>query len=114
MIFENFEYKVITNFILTREELDHLIKVSHAHYDSKCQSASEIGGFIYGWKNMLFESSEVSVSMTIQQMDLITKILECENYIKDRKITMFQTFCEYIQKTIAESERINCIHELKD
>jgi hypothetical protein len=75
----SFNYKVISNIVLTRAEINHLKHVSSIHYDEKCKNAGRLGGFIYGWYNMLGTDDEVEISATFKQLDLITKILEMEN-----------------------------------
>ena len=76
----SFIYDVKAEITLTRSELEHLIDMSSKHYDTRCKLSSEQGGFIYGWMNRLWkpEDNEVTVTATIRELDLITKILEVE------------------------------------
>ena len=64
MHLKKFEYHVVSEILLSREEIEHLISMSKVHYDLTCQAASEVGGFIYGWKNKLWNDAEVSVCAT--------------------------------------------------
>lgn len=43
----------VPSFLLEipKETLEVLLALSRLHYDSVCQSAAKVGGFLYGWKN---------------------------------------------------------------
>jgi len=112
----SFNYKVITNFTLTEAELDHLLLIASHHYDGKCKAAGEVGGFIYGWKNMLLgrkerisatpeEIAEIEIDATIQQLDTITKILEID--WDDPNYRLKTAVNEEAKRAQNESVRIN-------
>jgi hypothetical protein len=61
-----------------------LQELSAIHYDGACRSAGMVGGFIYGWVNMLtaFEGEEVpteprKVTASFHDLDIALKIMEC-------------------------------------
>ena len=104
----SFSYKVITNFTLTKAEMDHLMLTASKHYDNKCKAAGEQGGFIYGWKNSLWNKDDVEVEATIHQLDLVTKILELDVYtIGNFDLSLNSKFHALAQAACKESERIN-------
>ena len=68
-------------FELTNEQVDLLTLASERHYDRVCQSASQIGGFIYGWRNAQEFSKHSPDRPCIhraswRQLDTCLKILE--------------------------------------
>ena len=71
-------------FDLTAKEAEMLKILAGSHYDSTCRKSADVGGFIYGWNNMMFNlaSDEAeSVTGTWDELDLACKILEPSNYI---------------------------------
>ena len=108
MKYTSYSYLIIVNFEISREELEHLIKVSSIHYDRKCQDASKQGGFIYGWKNRLEfnRTDSVEVNATICELDTVTKILEMEHLITS-SISLQKAFNELAQNACKESEKKN-------
>jgi len=63
---------------LTRAELGLLIANSKAHYDGHCRSMSEVGGILYGMRNML-DLEEEGVARrfcTFRDVDSMTKCME--------------------------------------
>lgn len=74
---------------LTLELVKILSDLSMAHYDSRCQSAAKVGGFIYGWINLLTFVSGSPVQegtppcgpLTSHEMDTLAKILELTPYV---------------------------------
>lgn len=84
-----FHFRVQVLFKITIEELEHMIRCSEMHYDYKCKAASQRGGFLYGWRNMLTHYNEdgkpegyepfVEVQSSFREMDTLCKILEQES-----------------------------------
>lgn len=54
MVRERFVFDVHTEVIFTEDDVDTLMRFSKQHYDRKCQSVSEPGGFLYGMKNQFW------------------------------------------------------------
>lgn len=64
---------------ITREQIAVIAACSKAHYDYSCRAQGSLGGFIYGWKNLLDLSPtefEFAVSLNSRQLDMACKILE--------------------------------------
>jgi hypothetical protein len=97
-----FFYRVQAEVLLTKEDVGRLTFYSGRHYDSKCRLASELGGFIYGWKNHAEYAEEIPVSATFDQVDLVCKILEADPL---SEISVF--FRSLLRDMQAESERLN-------
>jgi hypothetical protein len=74
--------KPIFRFPLTLTQVRILMKLSEAHYDAVCRSASKQGGFIYGWRNVAEANSKISptkkamMRATWDELDITLKILE--------------------------------------
>jgi hypothetical protein len=76
-----YEYDVNTVVYYTRVDLDILLRLSKAHYDTVCKQASQVGGFLYGMSTFLgFEEkdgrTEGDYRLTYRQLDTICKITE--------------------------------------
>lgn len=65
------------NFVIDKEEIRMLMKMSKHHYDSVCQSMSKEGGKLYGRNNCIVHFGLNSVSCSWRDLDIICKI--CEN-----------------------------------
>lgn len=64
---------------LTKEHVAVLTKLSGSHYDGVCKSASRLGGFIYGWKNLVeFATNDEATPCHAsgRELDTCLKILE--------------------------------------
>ena len=72
--------KPVIQFTLAPEQLDVLLTLSGLHYDSTCRAASQVGGFLYGWKNQCEWSLETKVSASWRDLDICCKILEIPRY----------------------------------
>lgn len=59
----------------TTVQLRVLLLLSSLHYDGKCNQASQVGGFIYGWKNTL-SMGRTAIKATWDNVDTCAKILE--------------------------------------
>jgi len=66
-----------------------LLKLSKSHYDSTCRAAGEVGGFLYGWMNLLeaqqpskdpdpepMTLAHIDPSGTFRELDLTLKLTE--------------------------------------
>lgn len=64
----------------TTTDIEVLMELSANHYDGKCQAASKIGGFIYGWNNAtrfgIPLDGERTLTATFHELDLSMKIME--------------------------------------
>src|SRR5712671_6861900 len=65
--------KAVIEFI--EEEVTALFAASEAHYDYKCQQASQVGGLLWGIRNCL-ENGKAEVSLLWSEVDLLAKIAE--------------------------------------
>jgi hypothetical protein len=101
-----FSFSVLTIFTISKENLLHLQQVALRHYDGTCQAAGQPGGFIYGWINMLYDKDEVECTATFKQLDLCTKILECESWVKS-DIKLNEAFITLIQSASEISKKVN-------
>lgn len=70
-----FDIDVKVMLELNEPELELLIECSKAHYDRHCRSISEVGGFLYGMKNML-DIGEAERSCSFREIDTLCKCLE--------------------------------------
>jgi len=74
---------------LTMAHVELLTACSEAHYDHRCKQASQVGGFIYGWKNRLAFPTDLEelnlVSGDWGDLDLCLKILEASHYMNVSK-----------------------------
>ncbi len=62
---------------LTATQIAYLVTMSMTHYDGRCQSASQTGGFIRGWANWVVHAPNGRQSMDSHELDTLMKI--CEN-----------------------------------
>lgn len=70
-------------FDITKAQLDILLRCSSVHYDMTCSDASRVGGFLYGWNNLMACAAELTppktiaqVTATLRELDTLCKILE--------------------------------------
>lgn len=114
---QEFHYKVEVVLEFTKDELDHLIRLSERHYDGKCKAASQQGGFLYGIRNRLNfqeEANRNSVQDTFNSYDLDTlvKIAEGEQFDRDGKIRLYDDLYESLMSVQREYEKANSILQL--
>jgi hypothetical protein len=75
-----FAYDVSILLDITVDDVKTLQECSKQHYDGVCQSAGAIGGFLYGWLNLLdfandgWEGTEIYA--TAREIGTCSKILE--------------------------------------
>lgn len=66
---------------LTLAQVKLITELSSSHYDGVCRSASAVGGFIYGWVNLLTYNPSEQVSAEWRQLDTVLKICEMASYL---------------------------------
>lgn len=82
MKYEYHFYHTLTVFIRIEDEDFYFIyQCAKNHYDSKVVGLTEVGGFLYGWKNRreLFSSPEddrKEIEFTSRQLDICSKAIE--------------------------------------
>ncbi len=62
---------------LPDQELDLIIECAKHHYDGTCRQAAAVGGFLHGMSNF----REHPHSLTLRELDLISKIVEACNVL---------------------------------
>lgn len=75
---DGFSYIVRAELVFTPEEVEILKRCSQAHYDFKCNSASQQGGLIYGLINVfaLEEPEPEPRALDSQDLNLLLKVCE--------------------------------------
>ena len=63
------------DMVVNEEEIAAIIDAGARHYDSTCRAAVNVGGFVYGWSNMVSDGP-CTVTATFRQLDTVAKILE--------------------------------------
>lgn len=67
---------------LTAAEVDAIRNCAGMHYDGVCKQSAEVGGFLWGWKNVFEwaerENEPSSVRATFRECDTVLKILEMQ------------------------------------
>lgn len=81
------------NIELSDDEFNLLLKASQRHYDGAVQSASRVGGFLYGINNRRTWAKEgiskdLSTEFTYRQIDLMLKSMELINTQEALKLTV--------------------------
>lgn len=79
---ERFVVEVLSDVEFTAEEVRLLRHCSASHYDLKCRSLSECGGFLYGMENRLraLETSHTSWRLSTRDLDTLCKVAESPVY----------------------------------
>jgi len=72
-------------------EIVVLIKrMSDAHYDFVCKQASQPGGFIFGWMNVM-RYTELELTATSHELDTLFKICENSSFLtNEERSSVFQ------------------------
>lgn len=95
-----FSYEVTIKLILSKPDILFLRRAASLHYDHTCQKAGEVGGFIYGWNNMIDdETGEAVVYASSREIDLCLKILERETLTSFERM-LRQAFKEQQAETV--------------
>lgn len=71
-----FDFRVEVRVRYGKKELAQLMKFSAEHYDAKCRSLSQPGGFLYGMKNQLGDDKFAEWPLSTQDLDLLCKVTE--------------------------------------
>lgn len=101
-----FWYSVATEMRVSKTEVDHLMVCLQRHYDRKCRTASERGGFIYGWRNRFEHEDDTNfttVLVTAHEMGTVCKILETYGHDK----VLRAEFNKILTRMGEASEKIN-------
>jgi len=76
-----------------------------------CRAAGTQGGFLYGMRNHFnIGANEKGEEFVLEsgELDLICKILECEDYVNGRKCdALYDSFRLLMTKVSTESKRVN-------
>jgi hypothetical protein len=76
---KGFEYRVLADVLLTKEEHAILMQRSSTHYDTYCKSISSPGrgSFLYGWGAHFNDGKAEDVfQATFDQLDTLAKLTE--------------------------------------
>lgn len=98
------------NIELSDSDFNLLLKCSRSHYDSTVQSASMVGGFLYGInnrRNWSKNNSEIDLSteFTYRQIDTMLKSLEFVNTKEALKLMVRLT--TIVSDMLAKNNEIN-------
>ena len=71
-------------FEVDKSLVESLMQLSEMHYDGTCRKAHMLGGFLYGWNNMVQfreqcppeEKEPVFVTCDFRELDTVAKICE--------------------------------------
>ena len=97
-----FGYLVSATFMLTRRELIQLADNSTHHYDATCRGLSKVGGFIYGWVNMMdLTMPYLLVTCDMTKLDLMCKVLESSDS------PLYLRLKGLLASVSSETERVN-------
>ncbi len=110
MEIQGYHYIVEVKLKLTRAEIEHYIKLSERHYDGYCKSISQVGGFLYGWRNVLGlfdDSAFVEVSATSRQLDTLAKICEMEAICKVDDLHLFYNTAGVLHQMSMAANQLN-------
>lgn len=98
-----FHYRVDIMMRLSADELARLSEAASTHYDDRCKQAAAVGGFIYGWNQMMdVEEEESEFLVTTDRLD--TAIKCCENGQRDLR----KKFSNAFELCRHEYRRLNC------
>ncbi len=112
-----------SNFVfeVAKDLVDNLMQLSQMHYDGICRSASKIGGFLYGWNNMVtFRESQpikerepVTASCNFRTLDTLAKICEfLPSHIKNNSKIL--DFKKSIWEAMCLAQELNKIELIKE
>jgi hypothetical protein len=71
----NFIYHATLEVEFSQEDIDEMTQASIKHYDATCRAISQVGGFLYGFRNHLSNGIAKVVAFS-WQLDLLAKIME--------------------------------------
>lgn len=105
MKLDYFFYRVQTEVIFTKADIDIAIRCSQRHYDAKCRAASEIGGFLYGMRNKVHDEESATHGFSWDELDTLQKIME--GAMDAEEATFYNVVRRIFAETRKESERVN-------
>lgn len=74
-------FRPVAEAHLGRDDIDVLMVCTKRHYDSVCRQAGQPGGVIWRYKNRLQDHEEVEVDMHLDDVDLLSKVVEIPHTI---------------------------------
>lgn len=81
------------------------------HYDSKCDAASKVGGFLYGFKNQI-EFGTPELTVTSHELGMMCKILEMADMTGDKtSAALYWELHQLLRDLNAEYHRLNSSEE---
>jgi hypothetical protein len=105
-----FCYRVEAKVSFSPAEIDHLLRLSAAHRNSRCRAAGQVGGFLYGLNNIIkmVDYTEDTLEHTLKwsEVDTLRKITEMEGPVPG-EIHLWFEFRKLLEKMSKESERVN-------
>lgn len=107
------------NVFISDEEFDLIFKAFERHYDRTIKSASEVGGWLFGFKNRrtkfyeteVIEDEQRTVELSSRRIQLIIKSLEMERSDLASKINfeMHKIYSGLVDVHCASNEFIKTI-----
>lgn len=97
------EFRPHGRFTFSLEEVKLAMECSAKHYDSRCKMAGEQGGFIYGMNNRAEFNAADEHTLTVDQIDTLSKVMEVGEYLPDlakRKASFEMRF--FLQRSMHE------------
>jgi hypothetical protein len=101
--------KPVFHFTLNAELNNVFIRMSEHHYDYLCKMASQMGGFLFGFRNILawgLAPDEISkdVDLSFRDLDLLFKICENMAVLEKDEVLLVSRFVRNMQKAINHVE----------
>lgn len=93
---------------LSEEVMQLLMRKSASHYDAMCRRASEHGGFLFGWNNMVRNDLD-TVTATFSELDLTLKLFEeCNITPNDSEQTqqLMRDYTKFVRTILHTSNEI--------
>ena len=78
MTLEKWLYQVQAVLNVTKQELLTIRDCCLVHYDGVVHNASQHGGFVYGWLNLIGDDTHAEIVCTFYQLDTCAKALEID------------------------------------
>lgn len=98
-----FVFEVMTEVRFDKNDVDLLMEFSSRHYDAKCKSLSQPGGFIYGMKNAISPipgeanpPATATWKLSISDLDLLCKVVEPIVNADREKVPLFMQLRELL------------------
>lgn len=101
----------------TKKDVEVLLECSRLHYDVRCKTAGQVGGFLYGIKNHVeWGGPEIGgpteptpVELTFDKLDTLAKITEpvVMHLCSKEAFELHQTFMTLLRQLNEEYGRLN-------